>query len=187
MRQLRNYESFLVLSALAFVACGYDNGPGYRYVDQQQTNPTIFSANIDTDAALGNVVAGEGVGMMIEYRTGGTWMVQFSCDTAKTNLQCYWSVNMQSLDGSAIGGVDQQHLDNMDAVTRQSADVLWYDGLTTTEVDQFTFQTDAGKPIGFDVWLQDESEPNRYVFWIGDGWLNRGMAGPSFDLYPTSP
>jgi hypothetical protein len=192
MRQLGIYQSLFGLPALLLAACGYDNGPGYRYIDQQDTNPNpiVYSATIDTDATLEDVAAGQGVGMMLEYHSGGTWKIALTCDTAVTNLQCYWTVRIQSLDGSAIGGVDQQHLDNMDAVTRESAaaaDVLWYDGLTTTESDEFTFQADPGKPIGFDVWLQDELEPNRYVFWISDQWLNRGIAGPSFDLYPSAP
>ncbi len=183
--------STFTLCATLLTACGYDNGSGYRYVDPNQDpnqgDPVIYSADIDTDATLENVVPGEGVGMMIEYFAGGTWRVQFTCDTAVTDLQCYWSINAQSLDGSSIGGVDVQHLDPDDAIDRPYPDVIWYDGLNTTELDRFTFQADPGKPIGFDVYLDGEPEPNRYVFWISDGWLNRGISGASFDLYPKTP
>ncbi len=179
-------HSLLTLVVGLLAACSYDNGSSYRYVDQSQTTP-VYSAGIDADAKLENVAPGEGVGMMIEYSSGGTWRVQFTCDTAKTNLQCYWGIDVLSLDASPIGGIDEQNLDSFDSITRQSPDVFYFDGLTTTELDAFTFQADAGKPVGFHVWLQDEPEPYRYVFWISDGWLNRGISGPDFDLYPNTP
>ena len=188
MRPLGIQDSLFGLSSLLVVACGYDNGSGYHYVDSSQSdNPPVYSSTIDADATLENVNPGEGVGLMIEYRAGGTWHIQFTCDTAKTNLECYWQIDAQTLDGSSIGGIDVQGLDNLDAVTQKSADLIWYQGLTTTELDQFSFQADPGKPIGFDIWLQNEAEPNRYVFWISDGWLNRGISGPDFNLYPNAP
>ena len=187
MRPLGIQDSLLGLSSLLAVACGYDNGSTYQYVDSSPTNNPPVSATIDANATLDNVNPGEGVGLMVEYGAGGTWHIQFTCDTAKTNLECYWQINAQTLDGSSIGGIDVQGLDNLDGVTQKSADLIWYDGVTTTELDQFSFQTDPGKPIGFDIWLQNEAEPNRYVFWIGDGWLNRGISGPSFNLYPNTP
>jgi len=181
-------DSLLGLSSLLVVACGYDNGSNYHYVDSSQTsNPQIYTSTIDANATLENVNPGEGVGLMIEYNAGGTWRIQFTCDTATTNLECDWQLDAQTLDGSSIGGIDVQGLDNLDEVTQKSADVILYEGLTTTELDQFSFQAEPGKPIGFDVWLQNEAEPNRYVFWIGDGWLNRGISGTSFNLHPNTP
>jgi hypothetical protein len=190
MRASAKYISLLGVSATLLAACGYDNGSDHHYVDSSiQDNPIIYSATIDADATMTNLNPGQGVGMMIEYGSGGTWYVKFTCDTSKTNLPCLWSIDAQSLDGSSLGGVDVQQLDSEDAVTPQPKKPysLMYDGITTTELDSFSFQADAGKPIGFDVWLQDEYEPNRFVFWIGDGWLNKGISGPSFDLYPNSP
>jgi hypothetical protein len=81
--------------------------------------------------------------------------------------------------------VNVQSLDANDSVTHPNPWLLEYDGLTTTEVDQFSFQAAAGKPIGFDVFLTGESYPNRYVFWIGDGGVNSGVTAPSFNLYPN--
>jgi len=111
--------------------------------------------------------------------------VQFTCDTDVTSIACPFSINALTLDGSAIGGVDTQALGSEDRVNRPSSDVLTYDGTTTSELDRLSFHATAGLPIGFDVWLQGEAYPNRFVFWIGDGGLNRGVTYPSFDLYPT--
>ncbi len=190
MRALAIRGSLLGVSAMLLAACSYDNGSDHHYVDSsyQGSNPPIYRAAIDADATMTDIIPGQGVGMMIEYSSGGTWHVKFTCDTSITNLSCLWSIDAQSLDGSSIGGIDVQLLDSGDVVTPGSTnDRLSYDGTTTTELDTFSFQADAGKPIGFDIWLQGEPEPNRYVFWIGDGWLNKGISGPSFDLSPNSP
>ena len=189
MRAFTKHISLLGVSATLLAACGYDNGPDYRYVASSNQPPPIYQATIDTDATMTDLNPGQGVGMMIEYGSGGTWYVKFTCDTAKTNLSCAWSINAQSLDKSNIGGIDVQHLDSEDSVTHPTPDeldVIWYDGITTTELDAFSFQADPGKPIGFDISLPGEPEPNRYVFWIGDGWLNKGISGPDFDLTPSS-
>jgi len=172
------------LGVASFIAeaCGYDNGP----VEQTYLQPNeVVAANIDTDAKMTDLTPGKGVGMFVEYTSGGTWTVKFTCDTDLTSFTCPWSINALTLDGSSIGGVDAQLLDSEDAITRPRTDYLMFDGIATNEIDQFSFQATAGSAIGFDVWLQDEPNPNRFVFWVGDGALNKGVTSPSFDLYPT--
>jgi len=167
--------------------CGYDNGPETPvYSGTGVQNGTIPYANIDANATMMDINPGNGVGMFVEYATGGLWTVKFTCDTTLTGITCPWSINAQTLDGSAISAVDQQNLDSEDFIDHSTPSVLAYDGVTTTELDQFTFQTAPGLHVGFDIiGLQYEPNPNRYVFWIGDGGLNRGVSTLSFDLYPN--
>jgi hypothetical protein len=138
---------------------------------------------------MANITPGTGVGMFIEYAAGGNWTVMFTCDTSvnpQPGLTCPWSINAETLDGSAISGVNQQGLDAEDSIDHSTPSVLKYDGVTSTEIDQFTFQTTPGLPVGFDIiGLQGEPYPNRYVFWIGDGGLNRGVSSLSFNLDPN--
>jgi len=174
----------LGLSGFILGACGYDNGP----VEQTYTAPnSVVSANIDTDATMSDLAPGKGLGMFVEYTSGGTWTVKFTCDTDITSMTCPWHINALTVDGSPLGGVNSQSLDSEDIVNRPTdrGDTLTFDGITTTEIDQFSFQATPGTAVGFDVWLDNESYPNRYVFWIGDGGLNRGVSSASFDLYPT--
>ena len=194
MRQPRIRTTAFALIGLFSVACGYDNGsPTQPYYSNAGgsygTNGSIPTADIDADATMSNLTPGEGVGMFIEYATGGLWTVRFTCDTTKTGITCPWSIDAQTLDQSAIAGIDVTQLDpnnpGEDLVDHPSPELLKYDGITTTEVDQFSFQVGAGLPVGFDIWLQYEPTPNRFVFWIGDGGLNRGVSSQSFDLYPT--
>jgi hypothetical protein len=83
------------------------------------------------------------------------------------------------LDASALSGVN----DPKAAQTKPY--LVTYDTVTTNQVDTFTFQTVAGTPVGYDIWLTYEDYPNRYVFWIGDGAINQGINSASFDLHPT--
>jgi hypothetical protein len=182
----------IALGSLVSTACAYDNGQTVETIpDNSSQNAPIYKATIDADATMTGIVPGDGVGMFVEYGVGGTWTVKFSCDTNATtaNYTCPWSIDAQTLDGTAISGVDVQKLDSDDAVTQSLSrpDQLRYDGLTTTEIDEFSFQVGAGKPVGFEIWLNYEPNPNRYVFWIGDGGLNKGISGPKFNLYPNQP
>ena len=179
------------LSGVLLAACGYDNGGAHRdvYTTPDQSSDVAYQGSIDANATMTDINPGQGLGMMIEYTSGGTWHVMFTCDTAKTNLSCNWSIDAYTLDGSDIGGIDVQNLDSDDAVTPdpKTKSAIHYDGITTTELDEFSFQANAGNPVEFYVWLSDEPEPYRYVFWIGDGWMNKGISGPYFDLTPNSP
>jgi hypothetical protein len=178
---------------LLSAACAYDNGdngtvtpmytsPGTQYVQ-------IPKANIDTGATMADIIPGNGIGLFIEYAAGGKWTVMFTCDTSvnpQPGLTCPWSIDAQTLDGSAISGVDQQGLDGQDYIDHSKPSVLAYDGITTTELDQFSFQAATGSPVGFDIiGLQGVPSPNGFVFWIGDGGLNKGVSALSFDLYPN--
>ncbi len=170
-------------------ACSYDNGPdnsSYSYNGQGTQYAPIPTANIDTGATMSDIKPGDGVGLFVQYAAGGLWTIMFTCDTAVTGLSCPWSINALTVDGSAISSVDQQQLDSEDSIDHSTPNVLLYDGITTTELDQFGFQAAAGIPIGIDIIsLQGEPNPNRYVFWIGDGGLNRGVSSLSFNLQPN--
>lgn len=191
MRQPRIRINAFALVGLLLVACGYDNGPETQpyYSNTSGAGDNIPTADIDADATMSNIKPGTGLGMFIEYVTGGTWTVMFTCDTSVTSINCPWSINAQTLDGSPISNIDVHQLDpnntGNDVVNHPSSDLLTYDGVTTTELNQFSFQVGAGLSVGFDVWLQDVPTPNQYVFWIGDGGLNRGISAPSFNLNPV--
>lgn len=168
------------LTALGLIglasACGYDNDNG----PAAEPYNGIAVANIDTDATMTNVNPGTGVGMFVEYATGGTWTVQFTCDTDISKLTCPWSVQAQTLDQSSIVGITDPKM------TQTQPYIINYDTVTLSNVDRFTFQTAvAGTPVGFDIWLTYENYPNSFVFWIGDGALNKGITYPSFDLHPN--
>lgn len=189
MRILNLAYAGLLLAALLASACSYDNGTSYRPVgnENQYDNDVVYQADIDTDAKLTDAVAGEGVGVMIEYAAGGTWQTKFTCDTSLTQLECHWYLEVLTLDGSNLSGIDIQKLGSTDALERYSSSQVGFDLHTTYETDEVSFQTTAGIPVGFYVWLDGEPSPNRYVFWKSGGWLNKGISGTSFDLYPTSP
>jgi len=177
-----------LLGMLLSSACGYDNGPDSgATVGMGPQDSQIYSASIDAGATMTDLTPGNGIGMFIEYQSGGTWDVRFTCDTSVSNLACPWHMDAQTLDQTSITDINTQLLDSSDAVSQPSSDLLLYDGTTTTEVDEFSFKTTAGHLIGFDIALDYVDDPHRYVFWIGDGGLNRGVPGPSFNLVPNSP
>lgn len=175
-------QSLVLLLALSSVACGYDND------DRTRVDPTASSdlslGAIDTDAKMTNLDSG--VGMFVEYTSGGTWTVRFACDTAETKLDCLWDVYAYTSDGGRIYSFTQLDLESEDFVAVASDGTLRIQTRTTTDLDGVEFVTDEGEPVTFDIWLDGEDAPNKYVFWMSNGEVVQGADTTVVELTPTA-
>jgi hypothetical protein len=179
----RSIEMLSALSlVLSLVACGYDND-GKERVDAPGSTVSATVASIDTDAKMTNLESG--VGMFIEYASGGTWTVQFACDTAQSKTDCQWDVYAYTPDGGRIYSYSQRDLESNDYVTLSSSGELRVETHTTTDLDGVEFVSDDGEPITFDVVLADVPNANEYLFWTSDGEVVQGADTAVVDLTPT--
>jgi hypothetical protein len=180
----RHFTKLSVLFlALSSVACGYDND-GKDHVEAAASS-TVSYATIDTDAKMTNLDSG--VGLFIEYASGGTWTVQFACDTATTKLDCLWNVYAYTPVGGRIYSYKQLDLEAEDYVTLSSDGELSLQPRTTTNLDGIEFVADKGEPVTFSVSLDGEDYPNDYVFWMSDGKVVQGAETTAVELTPTDP
>lgn len=173
----------LPLLCLLFVsACGYDNG-GLKRVGYEEV--TVTEDTIDTDRTISN--QGDGVGLFVEYASGGLWRLTFACDTAITDVPCVWTVWAQTVDYSSLRGSEAIEFESSDRLSSSTEGFAEMQSVTELDTDTVELRVNAGVQMEFEVWLDGDNYPERYVYWVADGGLNLGMPSPVFRLVPTQP
>ena len=153
------------------------------------TQPMLV--DVDPNQTM-NATPGEGVGVFIEYKTGGHWRVWWTCDTTKTGQSCAFDNVVTVASGSitnVVGAMGQQS---------SSPTAPMFQGVeatttTTTGIDQMTFDTplSAGETpiITLDAKL-DGADSGQYLFFVQRGQINGGYRGMLTDplmLEPSTP
>jgi hypothetical protein len=174
--------------AVALLACGYSREDRHHHdvddgVPVEEETTEVAQASIDADATM-EVEPGVGVGVFVEYASGGTWRIYASCDTNVSGYRCDWDVLVTPLEGG-LEFLGEEGLEAGDLV----ADVdgsLNLIATNTHDFDGFLFAAEPGATVRVDVYLDGVPSP-RYVYWVGDGAVHRGAPTNPIDLAPSSP
>lgn len=94
---------------------------------------------VDPDQTM-NATPGDGVGVFVQYKTGGHWDVWWTCDTNKTGLSCSYDITVSVATG-AIANLAGQTLESNDSVTQDSKTQVEAITTTSTGIDGMTFDT----------------------------------------------
>lgn len=172
----------LTFLALLSAACGYDNGDRSQ-VDESVDVATV-SGIIDTGATMADLEGG--VGVFVEYATGGNWKLQVGCDYATSRNPCLWDIWAYTREGGTFLSSQTLNLDSTDLLTVYSDGQLQLQTDTRAEVEGVAFVADAGAPVTFDLWLDGEKYPEDFFYYISKGAVVNGAASPVIELTPTT-
>jgi hypothetical protein len=169
---------------LAMTACEYRDRSHYH--DDEVTDgfcgAPIRRAVIDTDATL-EVVPAEGVGVFVEYASGGHWHVYTSCDTDRSGSDCLFDIVVQPLGQSKISSVSPDDLESEDEMSLVGDDAVHLVARTDYDLDGFFLDTDAGAVLSVDAYLDNVC--TNYVFWAGDGAVHEGAPSAPMEFLPS--
>ena len=174
-------------------AGGYGYGPVY---DAGSGGPGATSgqpllAVVDTGQTL-SAPAGQGVGVFIEYQTGGHWNLSWTCDTQLTGRTCPFGIAVAltspSSGAAAANGATPGTIVNVvddlvspDAtVTSPSPSELAASSTTGSSLDAIGFDTFPGATITVTVTLSGV-ENGSFFFFVQDGKVNGGYKGTISD------
>lgn len=128
---------------------------------------------VDTDQTM-TATPGDGVGVFIEYASGGKWTIWWTCDTARTSEPCDFVIGASAQTGN-IGQVDTSQLGNGTATTptpsRVEARVR-----TTTELHGISFVTAPGATLTVEASVGGIKDGS-FLFFVQDGKVNGGYQG----------
>jgi hypothetical protein len=120
---------------------------------------------------------GDGVGVFIEYKTGGHWRVWWTCDTNQTALSCDFDVKASVATGSIANPAGQLG-DRSDAVTQADAQDVEATTNTTTTADGITFDTvvpsGTTPVITLTATINGTADPE-FLFFVQKGEVNGGF------------
>jgi hypothetical protein len=184
--------------AFLVAGCTYDNGDANRalYDNPSPANcMTPTQSTIDTNAQI-DPDAGIGIGVFIEYASGGHYHLRTSCDTTTSHLACHWDVILTPDVGKTITNVAPENLTGTDSVQVYAPNLApagqspSYQLLaeTSTEIDGVTFDIEPGSAVSVDAYVdanQVETCALPYFFWVGDGALHQGSPSNPLIVTPT--
>jgi hypothetical protein len=146
--------------------------PTVRYVEgpapvQVAVSPTIVV--VDADKTM-DAKGGEGVGVFVEYKSGGKWQVSWTCDSRLTGQSCAFTHTIQ---GSQLSNLV---VDNVQSTANQGE--FRYASTLGDSVGRISFDAAPGASITVKTVLEgDTSQDGRYFFFVQDGKVNGGFAG----------
>jgi hypothetical protein len=153
--------------------------------DTPEPTDTPLQVAIDADQALESL-PGDGVGVFVEYVTGGHWHVWTSCDTNSSDAVCAFDVFVTVADGPPITNSRTENLEGSDIIEKKADGSLHLIAKTSAELDGMTFDTDAGAVIELEAYFDNELDP-RVLYWFGDGVLHQGAPTNPIQFKPTAP
>lgn len=179
----------LGLAALGSVGCVivHDDEMGHHgdeWNDPPSETPMLVP--IDAEQTLSQT-PGEGVGLFVEYGSGGLWRVWTTCDSAGGSPPCGFAACV-SVPGDA-GGVSRaggEELESDDSVITYGDGVTCLLANTDVDVDAMTFETAPGAILRLEMALDGYSRPE-FVFWVGNGVIHAGAPTNPVDFEPSSP
>jgi hypothetical protein len=190
---------FAVLSAVYVLGCVVDDSsssPGYAASGGSSgssgggasTQPMLVV--VDPNQTM-NASPGDGVGVFVQYKTGGHWDIWWTCDTNKTGQSCAFD-NIVTVSSGAIANAEGQLLDSSDSIT-SGAQKIEVTSNTSTGIDGMTFDTPPTNGQAPIITLDAQVngvENGGYLFFVQNAQINGGYTGTLTDplmLEPKTP
>jgi hypothetical protein len=174
--------------------CIIDDGGGSGGPPPEETRPLDDpkEVSITPDKTLSSA-PGEGVGLFVEYGTGGHWRVWMTCDSLVaqhadgTYPVCGFDAFLTVVDGTGpITNAKGDELEGKDAVTSSGDGSVQFYAETSTDIDGITFDTAPGAVVELEAYLDGQPDP-RFIYWFGDQILHAGAPTDPVRFRPSAP
>lgn len=166
-----------------------DNGNQQQVVVTEPTSkppaqPPAGPMLIDTDATL-NAVPGEGVGVMVEYASGGEWKIRTTCDTNVSAAVCIFDLTA-SLKAGTFELVESDGVEGLDNLKVVEATQAVLHAETASDTDGMRIKAAPGSILRLEVQLDGKPE-SRFVYWMSGGVVNEGAPTNPVEFEPSLP
>jgi hypothetical protein len=146
----------------------------------------IMQFSVETDKVLESP-AGEGIGLFVEYATGGIWRLWTTCDTNYSNVGCKFDIAASVDTSSKIDIAEGSELEGFDSVDALDDGSVAFHAETASDFDVMTLETTPGSILRVEI-LLDGASAERFIYWVGgDGFLHEGAPTNPVDFKPTLP
>ncbi|MEZ4311387.1 MAG: hypothetical protein R3F14_25400 [Polyangiaceae bacterium] len=165
-------------SGCFFIDHDHDHGDGWDdtgdppVTDPPDTPATISAVNIQPDRVL-EATPGEGVGIFVEYQTGGFWKVWTTCDTFTSKQVCSFDIfasTREAKDLRVFGTEDVEGFDQLIDLGNGAVELL---ADTDSDTDALLLEVEPGAPLDLEVYIDGQSA-QPFVYWVSDDVIHAG-------------
>jgi hypothetical protein len=137
------------------------------------SSPSPMLAVVDTDQTM-TAEPGDGVGVFVEYASGGRWTIWWTCDTARTQKSCDFDIGATAQTGN-IGNVDASRIQSA-TVTSPTPSRVQARIRTSNELHGLSFTTGPGAIITLEASVGGIKD-GAFLFFVQEGKVNGGYKG----------
>jgi hypothetical protein len=145
----------------------------------------VADVTVDADATL-TLDPGNGVGLFVEYQSGGHWSLLTTCDTLVSKRACAFDVAINALDGGMFGNVQAQNPGPNDSVSVAGHSSIQMSTDTSLEASGATFDATPGATIRVEAHL-DGADARQFVFAVSGGKVVKGVLTNPVTFTPSAP
>jgi hypothetical protein len=142
------------------------------------------AVSIDTGSEL-TTPAGQGTGVLVEYKAGGHWHIFTACDTTITGFSCAYDVTAQA-PGGTVSNISGDNLESGDLVGSGCTDTAYLSVNTSTDFDGMLFDAPPGSPVRVTVALDGAIYPD-VIYWVTGGVAHNDAHSNPLAITPTTP
>lgn len=194
LRSRALFPTVLTLAAAGFAVAVTGCFISDNNATEQAPLPTVPAPTLDTPKQVAitpdktlNADPGVGVGIFVEYATGGHWHVWTTCDTKKSQVACDFEVFAIPEKGAKISNVQgAETLESGDVAEELTDGSAHLSASTSTELDGMKFDATPGAVVELEVYF-DGVPDSRVVFWYGNETLHTGAPTDPVDFLPEAP
>lgn len=140
-----------------------------------------------------NATPGDGVGVFVQYKTGGHWTIWWTCDTNKTGESCSFDNTVSVQKGTIANIASMTPGVAVTGVTQNGPGAIEAQTTTTTGVDGVDFDTPLASGqvpvITLDAKVNGQ-ESAQFLFFVQNGKINGGTQDTLTDplmFEPSTP
>jgi hypothetical protein len=150
-------------SLLLTISCAVHSGGNNEPPPSTQPLTVV----VDTNQTM-NVQGGQGVGVFVQYTTGGHWHVFWACDTALSGLPCDYSL---TITGTSIANAKTSQFEQTDTLDTATSDKLVATTHVTTGIDGVDFDAQPGADMKIDL-MMSGLKTGEFFFFVQNGQVN---------------
>lgn len=153
--------------------------------DDQVPEPTVPSYAIQSDMVF-EAKPGEGVGIFVEYQSGGKWHVFTTCDTFTSKQVCSFDIFAGGRTAEDLRAYATEETEGFDEVKDLGDGTVELLADTDSDTDGLVLELTAGSALNLEVYLDGQSA-EKFVYWISDDTVHAGVPENPVQFVPVTP
>jgi hypothetical protein len=133
---------------------------------------TVSEVTIQPDQVM-SAAGGEGVGIFVEYNTGGKWRIWTTCDTFTSKAICSYQIFASFTRIEHFKSYATEDVEGFDEVQVFEDGVVQFTAETDSDIDALVLEVEENQPIQLEVFI-DGQNAQPFVYWVSDDIIHAG-------------